>query len=315
MLKKVIYVFHDQFPDELKEMDDERKYLLANGLQSSIICGQRPKDILALCRGSVQSPGDASGSLHDILFLCDSADDLSAFKAEGAFVSGMITPQSPDNISFPGVRYIFSEIDDTDSNSLIKALQREAGLPWDILTTDRLMVRETTTDDIDQLYRIYSEPSMTRYMEGLFEKREDEMRYTNDYIEKVYHLTGFGIWSLILISTGELIGRAGFSIRNGFDEPELGFFIGVPWQKQGYAREACSAILDYGRNTLNFTRVQALVKEGNDISIHLCKSLGFNITGTVEVEEEIYGNNYMTNGHLSIGPEKKGSYIRLKKDL
>ena len=57
--------------------------------------------------------------------------------------------------------------------------------------------------------------------------------------------------------------------------------IGVPWQRQGYACEVCSAILHYARKELGFTRVQALVMEGNEQSAALCRKLGFRRTGTV----------------------------------
>ena len=56
------------------------------------------------------------------------------------------------NEEFPGVKYIFSDIDEVDIDSFIKAYQRYAKEPWDVLTTDRLLVRETTLDDVDDLF-------------------------------------------------------------------------------------------------------------------------------------------------------------------
>ena len=36
------------------------------------------------------------------------------------------------------------------------------------------------------------------------------------------------------------------SEREGFAEPELGFIIGVGWQRRGYGEEVCRAIMKYG---------------------------------------------------------------------
>ena len=62
--------------------------------------------------------------------------------------------------------------------------------------------------------------------------------------------------------------------------PCIGYMIGVPWQRQGYAEEACRAILDYAREELDFTKVFLQVEEENEASIKLAKKLGFEGEGT-----------------------------------
>ena len=152
-------------------------------------------------------------------------------------------------------------------------------------------------------------------MEGLFDNPEDEKRYQKDYIEKVYGLMGFGIWTVIRKGDGRIIGRAGFSIRNGFDDIELGFLIGKDYQRQGYAYEVCSAILEYGKDTLLFDKVQTLVKAENQVSIHLCEKLGFKTTDTVNVEENIYGKEYKTDKNVPVSQSHFGKYVRMVKFL
>ena len=215
--------------------------------------------------------------------------------------------------SFSGVKYIFAEPEEVDFDSYLKAWQRLNGLPWDILETKRLKLRETTVEDVDSLYGIYAMPGMTTYMEGLFPDPEDEKRYMRDYIENVYGLMGFGVWSIIEKESGALIGRAGFSIRNGFENIELGFFIGTTWQGKGYAQEACDAVLHYGRRYLEIDTVQALVKEGNTVSEHILEKLGFSLVKTVDVEEDIYGEHYpradLSGAHRPpVSPARYGRY-------
>ena len=77
----------------------------------------------------------------------------------------------------------------------------------------------------------------------------------------MYGFYGYGIRSILNRQDGKVIGRAGISWREEFDVPELGFVIGVPWQKQGYAYEVCSAILNYAWKDIGFKQIQALVLE------------------------------------------------------
>ena len=135
---------------------------------------------------------------------------------------------------------------------------------------------------MDAFYRIYEEPSITAFMENLFADREEEIRYTADYRKNMYEFYGYGIWSVILKETGEVIGRAGLDMRRGFEEPELGFVIGVLWQRRGIAEEVCRAILRYGEEEWGFTRVQALTEQENRASLALLKKLGFVFAGVYE---------------------------------
>ena len=80
-------------------------------------------------------------------------------------------------------------------------------------------------------------------MEGLYPDREQEREYIRQYIEKIYTFYEFGVWTVVERESGAVIGRAGFSYREGYNEPELGFIIGVPWQHRGYAEEVGRGIL------------------------------------------------------------------------
>lgn len=148
-------------------------------------------------------------------------------------------------------------------------------LPWTILETKRCVVRELSEDDLDELYEIYEDASIIRYMEGLYEDKDKERAYIREYIRSVYGLCGFGIWAVIWKETGKLIGRAGLAVRDGFETPELGYIISVPYQRQGIAYEVCSAILKYAGQELDFDRIRVLFETENEPSRKLCQRLGF----------------------------------------
>lgn len=186
-----------------------------------------------------------------------------------------------DGLDFGEVRYACEKPEEVEGIYLEGVYRRCMHLPLDILSTERLFLRETTEADVDAFYRIYDDPSVTQYMEGLYPDKQEERAYIREYIEKIYNFYDFGVWTVGKRDTGEVIGRAGFAYREGFDEPELGFVIGVPWQRQGYAYEICSAILKYGWEQLMFTGVRALVQPDNAASLRLCEKLGMHYERTV----------------------------------
>lgn len=210
----------------------------------------------------------------DILYVTDEREAYASLRKEGCYVLPYLHEGVKDE-DFSGASWLVEDLEKMDKESLEQVYRRLAGLPWEILETKRCRVRETTVEDVDSFYRIYAEPSITEYMEDLFADRDEEIAYIKDYIEKVYAFYGYGMWTVLEKESGAVIGRAGINWREGYDVPELGFVIGVPWQQQGYAYEVCEAILCYAKEELTMQQMQALVRMGNEKSLRLCEKLGF----------------------------------------
>ncbi len=217
----------------------------------------------------------------EILFVTDSSIVLRGLKQRGDFVVALLHENNRSE-DLSGASYAIADIEELSWDSFEKAYLRMAGKPWTIMETGRCIVRETVVGDVEKFYDIYAEPSITYYMEGLFPDPADEIEYMKKYIQEIYGFYGYGLWTIVHKDSGDVIGRAGLSWRPGFDMPELGFLIAVPYQGKGYAYEVCSAILGYGERELGFGKVQALVREGNKASAGLCMKLGFERKGTTE---------------------------------
>ncbi len=229
-------------------------------------------------------PDEGSGNAEkqrDVLYITDSEEIYRALLKQGAYVLPCRHAGNRE-AAFTGAAYVIEQIEELGYEEIDMAYRRLAGLPWKILTTKRCIIRETTEEDADSFYKIYAAPEITAYMEDLYADREEELAYIREYREKVYGFYGYGMWT-VLLKDGTVIGRAGVSWREGYDVPELGFVIGVPWQRQGYAYEVCSAILDYAAEELGMTQIQALVMHGNEKSRALCAKLGFRETGEVRI--------------------------------
>ena len=222
-----------------------------------------------------------------VLYLTDDAGTARGLREAGEAVLIYLHPGNRDQ-DFSGFLFAVEDPEDLEPEYIERAYRRLKGLPWNILRTARCLIRETIPEDVESFYQIYSHPAITEYMEGLYPEVEEERQYVRDYIEKVYTFFGFGVWTVIERETGAVIGRAGFSYREGFDEPELGFTIGVPWQRRGYAEEVCRAVLAYGWSALEFQQVQALVEPENIPSVRLCEKLGFRKGEVVDVGKKEY---------------------------
>ncbi len=174
-------------------------------------------------------------------------------------------------------------------------LCRFKGEPCHILDTKRCRVREITTADVDRLYEIYADPQITEFMEGLYEKKEDEIAYTEDYIKCHYGFYDFGMWIVVDKETETIIGRAGFDMREGNENPELGFVICTQYQGRGYAAEVCEALLNYGKEELGFEAVTARVERGNIKSLQLLCKLGFGAQNIDEKKDFLFMKKILQN--------------------
>ncbi len=189
--------------------------------------------------------------------------------------------------NFGDARYALEEPEDLEPEYLERVYRRCHNLPWEILGTKRCWLRETVEEDVDCFWKMYQEAELTRYTEGLYPSPQAERKYIREYRRLVYCFYEFGVWTVLDRRSGAVVGRAGLSVREGYDLPELGFVIGMEWQGRGLAEEVCRGILEYARELLGFERIQVLVHQENAASLHLCRKLGFREQPVPQTAEEL----------------------------
>lgn len=291
MLKKVVFILEKE--NAQAELGELMAELAANNIKA---CIKNVHDILIDNVNVTENINNEKNDIRlqtefaelpDTLFITDNAACQMLIKSNKLPVIVYMHNENR-NERFSHAEYAIEQIEDVEYESLKLAYLRLTGQPWTILTTDRCEVRETTMNDADSFYEIYKEPSITRYMEDLYDDKAAEVAYIQDYIKNVYAFYGYGMWTVLEKNSGKVIGRAGISWREGFDVPELGFVIAVPYQHQGYAYEVCKAILEYGKMELGFTRIQVLIMSENESSKALCRKLGFKYNSKVIVDNMKY---------------------------
>ncbi|WP_394918267.1 GNAT family N-acetyltransferase [uncultured Robinsoniella sp.] len=204
---------------------------------------------------------------------------INAEKAKSAGIPCVFYDTAGNTTGIYGVDMVVEGLEEIDSAFLMGIYNRHYKIPSVIAMTSRLLIRETVPDDTDALYEIYKDQEIVRFLTPLEEDVNEQREILDSYFAYMYGLYGYGMWTVVEKSSGQMIGRVGF--ENGELEGagivELGYLIGTAWRKQGYAYEAVSAVLEYGKNVLGFGEVYIRTKSENLVSCALAGKAGFQL--------------------------------------
>ena len=145
-----------------------------------------------------------------------------------------------------------------------------------IIETKRLVLREYTLDDFDALYEILSDPETMKH----YPKPYDEngvLRWLNWSLDN-YEKYGFGLWAIMLKESNTFIGDCGITMQiiDGEELPEIGYHIHKDYWRQGYAKEAATAVRDWAFHNTTFDCMYSYMNSTNVASYSTAKSIGMN---------------------------------------
>jgi [ribosomal protein S5]-alanine N-acetyltransferase len=144
-----------------------------------------------------------------------------------------------------------------------------------ILETERLILRQLTTDDAEFILKLLNDPSFIRNIgDRKVRNIEDACSYIVNGPVTSYVKNGFGLYLVQLKETNESIGMCGLIKRDGLDDVDIGYALLPKYWSQGYAVEAARAMLVYGRDVIGLRRLVAIVDPANEGSIRLLEKLG-----------------------------------------
>jgi RimJ/RimL family protein N-acetyltransferase len=156
-----------------------------------------------------------------------------------------------------------------------------------VLETDRLILRWLSTDDAEFILELLNEPSFLRFIgdKGV-RTLEDARNYILNGPVDMYNRLGFGLYLTELKEGGIPIGICGLIKRDGLEDVDIGFaFLPRFWAK-GYAYEAASAVMAYGKDVLGLKRIVAITSPDNDASRKLLEKLGLRFEHMIRLSEE-----------------------------
>ncbi len=140
------------------------------------------------------------------------------------------------------------------------------------IETTRLRLRHLTLDDLDDLFRIYSNPEVMKYIGKGARTKDETLAALIKMSEHWQH--GFGMWATVHKDSGSMIGRCGLCFLDNTPEVELGYTIDKPYWNQGLATEASLAILKYGFEQVGLDRIVAIARPQNIASQRVMQKVG-----------------------------------------
>ena len=145
-----------------------------------------------------------------------------------------------------------------------------------ILETKRLLLRHQVIEDLDDLWALYCNPNITKYIPDAPRSREDAREELEWHMHGHPHHPELGLWATIHKETGTFIGRCGLLpwMIDGQDEVEVAYTIAEDYWMQGLGSEAAQAILTYGFEVLNLSRLVCLIDAENIASIRVAEKIG-----------------------------------------
>lgn len=146
-----------------------------------------------------------------------------------------------------------------------------------ILETERLILREMTQDDYGDLCEILQDKETMYAYEHAFSADE-----TQEWLEKQisrYKNDGFGLWAVILKTSGEFVGQCGITRQDieGDTVPEIGYLLKRKHWHNGYASEAAKACKNYAFDTLGFNKVYSIIRDNNYASQKIAERNGMTV--------------------------------------
>ena len=145
-----------------------------------------------------------------------------------------------------------------------------------ILETNRLLLRHQVIEDLDDLWALYCDPEITRYIPDAPRTREEAKE------ELEWHMNGhpkypeLGLWATVHKETGKFIGRCGLLpwTIDGQQEVEVAYTIARKYWGEGLGTEAARGILRHGFEKLNLSRLICMIDPDNIASQKVAEKIG-----------------------------------------
>ncbi|WPD21889.1 MAG: GNAT family N-acetyltransferase [Candidatus Electrothrix scaldis] len=141
-----------------------------------------------------------------------------------------------------------------------------------MITTKRLLLRDLTHSDLDSLTTMFSSPDVMRFIGP---RRPMSKAESADWLQHQMALQGQGTArrGVALQENDLLIGICGFQWIN--EEWDFGYYFRQEYWGNGYAQEACQAILKKKSSIIGNERFSVFIADNNLPSKALISKLGF----------------------------------------
>jgi RimJ/RimL family protein N-acetyltransferase len=150
------------------------------------------------------------------------------------------------------------------------------------LETPRLVLREFTAQDVDDLHRCDGDARVMRWLgAGLPPRSREEVADAIEGLQTTYaERPGYGLLDARRRDDGRFVGACGiFPVPEG-DDIEIAYRLPFDCWGQGYATEMARAVLAHAHGMLRLPRVIGLTWPENEASSRVLEKIGMRRRGT-----------------------------------
>lgn len=157
-----------------------------------------------------------------------------------------------------------------------------------LLETKRLIVKSTSLDNLENVYALYSDPDVMRYVGRGVKTYEESLEAIKEIIQH-QGKHGFSSGDVYEKETGLYVGRAGLiylEMKDNQPDIEVGYILHKQFWNKGYATELAKAFLEWVFKNLLVNKLVAVVPLENTRSRHVLEKVGMSYVGNIR-----YGSN------------------------
>jgi ribosomal-protein-alanine N-acetyltransferase len=164
--------------------------------------------------------------------------------------------------------------------------------PFPTIRTERLVLRQITPADAQDLFRMRSDARVMKYISKPLQRSIDEAHRLIELMQDGIDTNSAITWGISTQDSNELIGTMGFwRIYKEHHRAEIGYMLDADHWRKGYISEAIQAAIQYAFNDMKLHSIEANVHPDNTGSRQLLEKHGF-------VQEAYFKENYYFDGRF-----------------
>jgi RimJ/RimL family protein N-acetyltransferase len=160
------------------------------------------------------------------------------------------------------------------------------------IETNRLLLRHAALEDIDAVFRLFSNPELMKYWNTLPQTDRSQAQATVErMMARIDSDDGLEL-IIVLKASGEAIGTCALhNLHAPSRRAEIGYSLDPPFWGKGYMQEALERLVEHAFTVLHLNRLEADIDPANLASARSLERLGFTKEGFMP-ERWIVGDTF-----------------------
>lgn len=149
-------------------------------------------------------------------------------------------------------------------------------LPFTNLSSDRLLLRQITSEDVHEIFALRSNANVMKYVpRPLCKNLNDAIELINMIEQKLILNEGIN-WAITLKGNNTLIGFIGhYQIKWEHFRSEIGYMLLPGFEGKGIMTEAIKVVIEYGFNDMKMHSLEAVIDPENIASARVLEKNNF----------------------------------------